>query len=218
MAKSVYSLVLDDDVVHAVDKLAVTMNTSRSSLINSILAQRLELNTPEMRMKEIFAAMQSLMDSRFQLVEQPSESIMSVKSLLRYKYRPTIRYSVELARDLGGRVGRLKVQFRTTSNSLIEIIDSFFTLWQSLEKANLAHLFEGPFPSTVSQGGFTRDFYSPKQESLSDDDIGRAIGRYIDLIDSCIQQYFENLADPDRAAQLTEQTYKNYLSQGVLIL
>lgn len=218
MGKSVYSLVLDDEVVHAVDKLAVTMNTSRSSLINSILAQRLELNTPEMRMKEIFAAMQSLMDSRFQLVEQPSESIMSVKSLLRYKYRPTIRYSVELARDLGGRVGRLKVQFRTTSNSLIEIIDSFFKLWVSLEKSNLAHLFEGPFPSTVSQGRFTRDFYSPKQESLSDDDIGRAIGRYIDLIDSCIQQYFENLADPDRAAQLTEQTYKNYLSQGVLIL
>lgn len=218
MAKSVYSLVLDDDVVHAVDKLAVKINTSRSSLINSILAQKLDLNTPEMRMKEIFAAMQSLMDSRFQLVEQPSESMLSVKSLLRYKYRPTVRYSVELARDLGGKVGRLKVQFRTTSESLIAIFDSFFKLWVSLEKSNLAHLFDGGFPCSISQGRFTRDFYSPKQESLSDDDIGRAIGRYIDLIDSCIQQYFENLADPDRAAQLTEQTYKNYLSQGVLIL
>lgn len=218
MSKSVYSLVLDDDVVHEVDKLAYAMNTSRSSLINTILAQRLELNTPEMRMKEIFTAMQSLMDSRFQLVEQPSDSMMSVKRLLRYKYRPTIRYSVELARDFGGKVGRLKVQLRTTSESLTTIIDSFFTLWQNLEKAHLSHLFSGGFPGNIEKGRFTRDFYSPKQESLTDEDIGKAIGRYIDLIDSCIQQYFENLGDIDRAARLTEQTYKQYLSQGVLIL
>ncbi len=218
MSKSVYSLVLDDDVVNEVDKLALTMNTSRSSLINTILAQKLELNTPEMRMKEIFAAMQSLMNSRFQLVEQPSDSMMSVKSLLRYKYRPTIRYSVELARDFGGKVGRLIVRFRTTSAELIGIVERFFVLWQDLEKAHLSHLFTGGFPSSISQGRFTRDFFSPKQESLSDEDIGRAIGRYIELMDSCIQQYFDNLADPQLAAKLTEKTYKNYLSQGVLIL
>lgn len=218
MGKSVYSLVLDDDVVGEVDKLAYTMNTSRSNLINTILAQKLEINTPEMRMKEIFSAMQSLMDSRFQLVEQPSDSMMSVKSLLRYKYRPTIRYSVELTRDMGGKVGRLKVQFRTTSGNLIAIIDRFFTLWQRLEKAHLSHLFEGGFPSSISQGRFTRDFYSPKQESLSDEDTGRAIGRYIELMDSCIQQYFENLDDIKHAAEITEKTYLQYLEKGVLIL
>ena len=78
MGKSVYSLVLDDDIVHEIDKLAYTMNTSRSSLINTILAQRVEMNTPEMRMKEIFSAMQSLMDDRFLLVDQPSSSMISI--------------------------------------------------------------------------------------------------------------------------------------------
>ncbi len=218
MGKSVYSLVLDDDIVEAVDKLAYTMNTSRSSLINTILAQKLEMNTPEMRMKEIFSAMQSLMDDRFQLIEQPSDSMISMKSLLRYKYRPTIRYSVELERDTGGKVGRLCVRFRTTSDRLIEIIDSFFRLWQSLEKAHLSHLFEGGFPSSISQGRFTREFYSPKQESLSDEDIGRAIGRYIELMDSCIQKYFANLDDVQLAARITEETYRDYLKKGVLIL
>ena len=38
MKKSVYSLVLADDVIEAIDNLAYQMNTSRSNLINQILA------------------------------------------------------------------------------------------------------------------------------------------------------------------------------------
>lgn len=218
MGKSVYSLVLDDDIVHEIDKLAYSMNTSRSSLINTILAQKVEMKSPEMRMKEIFTAMQSLMDDRFLLVDQPSSSMMSVKSLLRYKYRPSVRYSVELARDMTGKVGRLKVQLRTTSDKLTSIAGSFFLLWQSLEKKHLSQLFEGGFPTSVESGRFVRDFYSPKQESLSDEDIGRAIGRYIELLDSCMQQYFDHLSDPALAAALTEKSYRTYLKKGVLIL
>lgn len=45
--KSVYSLVLADDVVEAIDRLAYSMNTSRSNLINQILAERVQLLTPE---------------------------------------------------------------------------------------------------------------------------------------------------------------------------
>ena len=37
MKKSVYSLVLMDDVVNAIDDMAYQMNTSRSNLINQIL-------------------------------------------------------------------------------------------------------------------------------------------------------------------------------------
>lgn len=97
--KSVYSLVLADDVVEAIDRLAYSMNTSRSNLINQILAERVQLLTPEKRMREIFAKIEQLMDSRFQTLNQPSDAMMSIKSPLRYKYKPTIRYSIELSRD-----------------------------------------------------------------------------------------------------------------------
>ena len=55
MNKSVYSLVLSDEVVDAIDRLAYSMNTSRSNLINQILAEKLSLMTPEMRMRQIFS-------------------------------------------------------------------------------------------------------------------------------------------------------------------
>ena len=47
MKKSVYSLVLMDDIVEAVDRVAYSQNTSRSNLINQILAEYLSLMTPE---------------------------------------------------------------------------------------------------------------------------------------------------------------------------
>ena len=54
MSRSVYSLVLSDDVIRAVDRAAYAMNTSRSNLINQILAEYVSYTTPEKRMKDIF--------------------------------------------------------------------------------------------------------------------------------------------------------------------
>ena len=61
MNKSVYSLVLMDNVVGEVDKLAYEMGTSRSNLINQILAEYVRYTTPEMRMRAIFDEMEKLM-------------------------------------------------------------------------------------------------------------------------------------------------------------
>ena len=91
MKKSVYSLVLMDDVVQAIDEMAYSMNTSRSNLINQILAERVSFVTPEMRMQRIFSQIENLMNSSFQLLEQPSDAMLSIKSPLKYKYKTTIK-------------------------------------------------------------------------------------------------------------------------------
>ena len=62
MNKSVYSLVLMDNVVSEVDKLAYELGTSRSNLINQILAEYVRYTTPEMRMRAIFDEMEKLME------------------------------------------------------------------------------------------------------------------------------------------------------------
>ena len=80
--KSVYSLVLADDVVEAIDRMAYSMNTSRSNLINQILAERVQLLTPEKRMREIFAKIEQLMDSRFQPLRAQPPSLTLFKTLL----------------------------------------------------------------------------------------------------------------------------------------
>lgn len=216
--KSVYSLVLADDVVEAIDRLAYSMNTSRSNLINQILAERVQLLTPEKRMREIFAKIEQLMDSRFQTLNQPSDAMMSIKSPLRYKYKPTIRYGIELSRDFHGKVGRLKVSFRTQSTQLISMLDSFFKLWARLEEKYLSYLFTTGVPYETAEGRFTRDFYAPPQSELTDEDIANAIGDYISCMDSCIQLYFDNAAEPETAARKVSEMYERYLKKGVVVL
>lgn len=46
MKKSVYSLMLFDEIVEKIDQLAYENNTNRSQLINDILAEKIGLETP----------------------------------------------------------------------------------------------------------------------------------------------------------------------------
>ena len=47
MKKNMYSLMLSEGVVRAVDALAAKQGTNRSNLVNQILAEHLSLVTPE---------------------------------------------------------------------------------------------------------------------------------------------------------------------------
>ena len=63
MKRSTYSLILMDDVVAAIDRLAAQQGTSRSNLINQILAEHVSCVTPEQQMRQIFACLTQQMNS-----------------------------------------------------------------------------------------------------------------------------------------------------------
>ena len=96
MGKSVYSLVLSDDVVEAVDRAAYAMGSSRSNLINQILAEYVSFITPEKRRKDIFDSLVSVINGfePFQVQSRGSDNMLSIRSPLRVKYNPTIKYTV----------------------------------------------------------------------------------------------------------------------------
>ena len=96
MKKTLYSLMLSDEVVREVDSLAHRLGTNRSNLINQILAEYVNYTTPERRINEILSAMEQLMSPSRELVPffTPNSFSMSLKSSLEYKYRPTVKYEV----------------------------------------------------------------------------------------------------------------------------
>ena len=120
MNKSVYSLVLTDDVVAEIDRIAYENGTSRSNTVNQILAEYVSYDTPEKRIREVFSEVENLLtgSSRFQVMMQPSDSMFSLRSALAYKYNPTVRYSVELNRNLQPAIGELRVSVRSQSSAL----------------------------------------------------------------------------------------------------
>lgn len=60
MKKTLYSLMLSDEVVAEVDRLAHRLGTNRSNLINQILAEHVGFVTPERRINDIFPLWSSL--------------------------------------------------------------------------------------------------------------------------------------------------------------
>ncbi len=214
MKKSVYSLVLMDDVVNAIDRLAYEQNTSRSNLINQILAEHVSLSTPEMRMRDIFDSMERLMDETFQILDQTSDAMLSIRSPLHYKYKPTLRYRLELYRTSGAATGQLKVSLRTQNRQLMDLLNDFFQIWITLERHYLARYFPDGIEYLTEDGRLTRELYHPVNlPACSGEDVGGAIASYITMLDAVIKTYFANLSLPAAVlGETVEEEYRRFLA------
>ena len=153
--KNIYSLVLSDDVVEAVDRLARSSGLSRSAMVNQLLAERVCCVTPEMRLKSITSAILSAVGGEFFLTEQPSAATVACKTALKYRYKPTLRYSVELFSAGGKRAGELRISVRTQSSQLYEDLCGFFTCWTKLEQKYIAGKISQDIVFAIEPGRFT---------------------------------------------------------------
>lgn len=209
MQKSVYSLVLMDDVVAAVDRLAYAAGTSRSNMINRILAEYASLDTPEQRIQDVFSVISAVIEQ--QSVLQPmlsaSDAMLSLRSALQYKYNPSVRYVVELYPHIDAEMGEMRAGLRTQNPTLLLYLSQFFRLWTKLE-AN--YLSGSPRTYNAESGRFTRVFLTP-QNGFSADSAGQAIADYIALFDTCLKNYFDYLNDAPAAVRTTEQLYRQNL-------
>lgn len=214
MNKSIYSLVLSDEVIDAIDAMAYSMNTSRSNLINQILAEAVSYVTPEKRMKDIFSRMEEIFSgsNSFQPIFQPSESMFSIKSALSYKYNPTVKYSLELNRSIENYIGKLKINLRTQNQALIVYMVSFFKLWAELEKKYL-----NTSEITISGGRFSKNLICRSKSRLTEERLAKEISDYINLLDRSLKLYFSNLEYESEVAKKIEKDYTQYLATHEIV-
>ena len=218
MKRSVYSLVLMDDVVRKIDQAAYSMNTSRSNLINRILAEYVSCPTPEQRTKDIFEQIaQAVSGERtFQIQGPPSDGVMSIRSALRFRYNPTIRYAVELYReggDGGDGFGELRVSSRTQSRQLLEYLEDFFTRFARMELME-RRLSAGVLEYHMEGGRFTRKFTLPQNVlQLTNQQLGSAIAWYIQMFDQVMESYFDSVSLDQRPEEGMKKIYLAYLKQ-----
>lgn len=204
MKKTLYSLTLSDDVVRAVDAAAHRMGVSRSALVNRILAEYVCVSTPESRISDIFQAIEELVAPGRELVPffAPGSPTLSLKSSLTYKYRPTVRYGVELRPD-GDAMGELSVVFRTQSASLISAMTEFFRLWTRIEDTHLAPHLGARMDCALYDGRFVRPLAMPRGEAPNGaEDIAAAISGYVQLFDRLLKGFLSgelDAADVERA-------------------
>ena len=217
MEKNIYSLVLSDSVVEAVDELARAAGLSRSAMINQILAERVAYVTPEMRLREVIGAMQRSMNEGFFYLEQPTAATLSCRTALKYRYKPTVRYSVEIFSRGGVKAGELKVSFRTQNAQLIGDLMGFFRCWATLEQKYISSKLSQDILYTIDSGRFTRTLNMPR-EQLSDEALGQAVADYMAMFDLAMKDYFACLPEAAAAAAAAERSYTtNVVRQKYII-
>lgn len=211
MKKTLYSLVLNDEVVREVDALAHRMGTNRSNLINQILAEYVNYTTPEQRINEVLSAIEALMAPSRELVPffSPNSYSMSLKSSLEYKYRPTVKYEVELYRGAGEQIGELTVLFRTQSMALIQGMTDFFRLWKQIEDAHLQPLTGAKIDYALYDGKFLRSIAAPDKDCTTQE-LASALSDYITLFDKLLKGYLADRYSPHEI----EGAYCSYLNNA----
>ena len=197
MKKTLYSLMLSDDVVRAVDELAHSLGTNRSSLINQILADYVSITTPERRINDIFHAVEQMLAPSRELVPffSPLALTMSLKSSLDYKYLPTVKYEVQLFRSTDGPLGELSVVFRTQSAALIEAMTQFFRLWKHTEDRLLAPLISEELDYALYDGKFVRTIAVPRGRDVTAEEVAEALSDYIKLFDRLMKGWLSGRLD-----------------------
>ncbi len=210
MAKTLYSLMLSEDVVREVDKLAHRMGVTRSGLINSVLAEYVGFVTPERRISEILSQVERLLSPATDLVPfmAPGSMSLSLKSALEYKYRPTVKYEVQLYKGGGSAMGELNVIFRTQSTALLGAMTAFFRLWKRTEDA-LLQPAGVKIDYALYEGKFTRTLALPRRDADAEA-LAAALSAYIRLFDRCMKGYLSGgLTEAEIEAQ-----YLNYLEDA----
>lgn len=213
MKRSVYSLVLMDDVVRRIDQAAYSMNTSRSNLINQILAEYVSCPTPEQRSKDIFEQIaQTVRGERtFQIQGPPSDDMISIRSALRFRYNPTIRYAVEIYREGGDAFGEMRVSSRTQSRQLLEYLEDFFTRFAHMELRE-RQLSPEVLEYRLEGGRFSRKFTLPQNvRRLTNQQMGSAVAWYIQMFDQVIESYFDSVSQSYPPEEGMKKIYLEYL-------
>lgn len=192
MKKSVYSLILSDSVIEAIDRLAYTQGISRSAMVNEILAKTVSYTTPEMQIRQIVGRVgQQLTETEFIPIVTSGNTI-AVRSRLIYKYNPSLRYTIEFLKGTFPKIGILKIGIRTRSEQPMLLLLQFFRLWKSLEEE-----FRPDIVYRIREDKIERDLIPqiPEGHPIDTEIIGDSMVRYINLLNRAIGIYFSMSCD-----------------------
>ncbi|MBR2590501.1 MAG: hypothetical protein IKE65_06210 [Clostridia bacterium] len=216
MAKRLYSLMLNDEVVRAVDAEAHRLATNRSALIDSVLADYFGVSTAQKRMTDIFAEMDALLASSEHLIPffAPHSGTFYMKSALSYKYRPTLKYELVLDQTPARKLGDLSVNFRTQSASLVRELEQFFKLWAHIEQQVLGEQKGAHIEYALYPNRFIRSMALPEGADYSAHEIAAAVSAYVNLFDTSLKAYLNGTAD----AEDITRDYESFIENAAVVL
>jgi len=207
MKKSIYSLMLFDEIVEKIDQMAYVNYTNRSQLINEILAEHLGLVTPEQKIQTILETLKENLSDTLSVSQVNKNSSIQFGKSLKYKYRPKVKYSIEFVGVGGQKYAVLKISSRTKSVELNHHFDEFFRIICELEAKHISK--DEIIYETSANHKFVREFRDEGSVSRDVKEVSSLLTNYLKMIDAAMDIYFEHEGS-DVEGDI-KQLYQNYL-------
>lgn len=194
MSRSLYSLILSDAVVEAIDREAYQQQCNRSRLIERILAEYTGVETREAQVREMMDEIARMLSAQKHIQVLPNRETQSLvyQAPIRFKYNPTLRYRLEWQELNGENQAVLKILSRTTSRLLTDALEDFFLNMNQWE-ADYAPFMQGENRLYRNEGKGTIQFVKILYVgSLAYEEVSRWISQYLQVLNTAIEQYFSS--------------------------
>ncbi len=208
MNKSMYSLILTDEVIARIDRLAYEKGMNRSQLIDHLLAREVGMSTREHQTRSIiYYTVSQINTQATSLRVHMDRGSMEVDTFVKYKYNPTIKYGFDIIEEGGRLLGLLKVQSRSTAAALRNNLDAFFCLLSVIDD-RYGQFLRIPARKQTDTGRYHRTVVLPKLFEDTDDaqKVADRLSAAILLVDDAMQNYFNALHSPSQS-RIVEEAY-----------
>lgn len=217
MSKQVYSFVLSNQVVDKIDREAVVRGSNRSQIINDILCQHFGVLTPDLKMNRVM----DLMIAHFkgletlQMVSATHGNTLQLRTTVAYKYKPKLKYVVEMSGKENSVLANLKIYSRTTSEPFLQCLVMFFGYISEFEESLAAQIALRQVSSTgyvFEDNKFLKSFECDWTKiDVGAEAIAAYLSSYIEFLDEAIKMYFNYYGDWKYIDQQVLALYKKYL-------
>ena len=142
---------------------------------------------------------------------------ISVKSPIRYVYRPELKYRITISQNDRVSIGKMSVALRTGDINTLRCFMAFINIWISLEEKYISPRERIEYVSDA--GYFERKVYLPANARQTDtvwqsgQAIGAAISDYISAFDQLLKHYFSR---PESSGPEIERIYRDLVQDGKL--
>lgn len=134
MTKSIYSLLLSDEIVGKLDEAAAKNGLSRSAMADWILSEYFGYATDDCDMRNVWSQIERILDGvgHMKFVNNAQTNMAQIVTGLPFKYSPKVVYKLELSQRRGV-VAVVSLNTRTQNERLSALLDAFYKRLAVLE-------------------------------------------------------------------------------------
>ena len=217
------SIRIIEEMMNEIRRIALEKDASVSDIVHEALNEFLYFRRTGVNFFDVINSIEKSMNvlndisanSHFIVNADLDKFAVSVKSPLRYIYRPELKYEVRISQSEETSIGKISVILRSRDIDTLRSFADFLSLWIELESKYI-FLKSGVRIAYITDAGyFSRKIYMPaKTENPGSRAIGTAVSDYIRVFDELFKYYFYN--PNGGVSREIENMYVRYAANGKL--